>query len=248
MNIIEKYQDVSFRNGKFLSDKSYAYDSIYFIAKFFYEYSDNGIVDLKKYPIYLAEYISKVFSISNEDDIRNYMNEACHVFVYSKIVERIEKNVFKIIDNEALEFIVSKIENAYIYIYSLCYYTMKNSNALGLYQDFCNSNFIPQKMKILEEINEILYKLNPSTKSGAESQWAKQNTKYIINNLNFINNQPEITRTLTINKDVKRNPETISTNVEGTRTTGTKNNSYLYKFDYEYVQNKLKDILVKGVI
>ena len=91
MNIIEKYQDVSFRNGKFLSDKSYAYDSIYFIAKFFYEYSDNGLVDLKKYPIYLAEYISKVFSISNEDDIRNYMNEACHVFVYSKIVERIEK-------------------------------------------------------------------------------------------------------------------------------------------------------------
>ena len=247
MNVVEKYKSVSYANGKFLSDKSYAYDSIYFIAKFFYEYSEDGIVDLKKYPQYLAEYISKVFSITNKDDIRNYINEACHVFVYSKIVERIEKNVLKIIDMEALEFIVKKMENAYVYIYSLCYYTMKNSNALDLYQDFCNTNYIPKKMQILERINEILYELNPSTKSGAESQWAKQNTKYIINNLNFINNQPEITRSLTINEDVIKNPETISTNVEGTRTTGTKNNSYLYRFDYEYVENELKDILVKGV-
>lgn len=246
MRIIEKYKTVSYNNGKFLSDKSYAYDSVYFIAKFFYEYSEDCIVDLKKYPEYLAEYISKVFLIDNEDDIRNYINEVCHVFNYAKMIEKKEKNIYKIIDIEAFEFITKKIENAYIFIYTLCYFTMKNSNALELYKEYCNTNYIPRKMEILEKINEILYELNPSTKSGPESQWAKQNTKYIINNLSFINNQPEITRNLTINKDIIRNPETISTNVAGTRTTGIKNNSYLYTFDFEYVSNMLKEILIKG--
>ena len=41
------------------------------------------------------------------------------------------------------------------------------------------------------------------------------------------------------------NPETISINVEGTRTIGAKSNSYLNSFDYKYVKSKLKDILIK---
>ena len=248
MNVIEKYKDVSFENGKFLSDKSYAYDSIYFIAKFIYEYIEDEIIDLRKYQIFLEDYISKVFNIENDADIRNYINEAIHVFNYARLIEKQEQNVYKIIDFEALEFIVSKIENAYVFIYTLSYYTLKNSGALDVYKEFCSISETSIKMKLLEKINEILYELNPSTKSGADSQWAKQNTKYIINNLNFINYQPEITRSLTINEDIIRNPKTISTNVEGTRTNGTKNNAYLYKFDFEYVDNLLKDIIVyKGV-
>lgn len=244
MNVIEKYKDVSFANGKFLSDKSYAYDTIYFIAKFFYEFNENGIVDLKKYQPFLNDYISKIFNITNSADINNYCNDTLHVFVYSKMVEKISQNVFKIIDIEALSYIVRKIENAYIFIYALSYYTVKNSNAMDLYDEFCKTPSIPLKTYILERINEILYELNPSTRSGADSQWAKQNTKYIINNLNFINHQPEITRSFTINEEIVRNPKMISTNVEGTKTIGIKNNAYLDNFDFEYVDKVLKDIIV----
>ena len=244
MNVIEKYRNVSFENGKFLSDKSYAYDSVYFIAKFFYEFNENGIVDLRKYQPFLNEYISKIFNITNAADINNYCNDTFHVFIYSRMVERISQNVFKIIDIEALSYVVQKIENAYIFIYALSYYTVKNSNALDLYIQFCNTPSIKNKMDILEEINEILYEINPSTQSGAESQWAKQNTKYIINNLNFINHQPEITRSLKINVGKVRNPKMISTNVEGTKTIGSKNNAYLFEFDFKYVDEVLKDIII----
>ena len=244
MNIIEKYKDVSFANGKFLSDKSYAYDSIYFIAKFIFEYSEDGLIDLVKYQTYLQDFVSKIFNITDEADIKNYINDTIHVFVYSKILKKQKRSIFEVIDIEALQFIVEKIENAYIFIYCLTYYTVKNSEALDLYKEFCSTTNSIKKMEILNKINELLYELYPSTRSGANSQWAMQNTKYIINNLNFINYQPEITRSLTINSWVIRDPKMISTNVKGTRTSGTKFNRYLSEFDFEYVDKMLKDIMV----
>ena len=98
MDVIEKYKTVSFENGKFLSDKSYAYDSIYFIAKFIFEYSEDGIIDLRKYQTFLEDYVSKVFNITNDADIRNYINEAIHVFIYANMMEKRAQNIYKIID------------------------------------------------------------------------------------------------------------------------------------------------------
>ena len=41
--LIKKYERVSFKNGKFLSDKSYAYDTVYFLTKFVRDHSVDGI-------------------------------------------------------------------------------------------------------------------------------------------------------------------------------------------------------------
>ena len=37
-NIYDRLKDSSYSDGKFLSDKSYAYDTVYFISKFIKKY------------------------------------------------------------------------------------------------------------------------------------------------------------------------------------------------------------------
>ena len=91
-------------------------------------------------------------------------------------------------------------------------------------------------------MNIKLSELNPSVSCSPDNQWAKQNTKYIINVLNFYNDKKPITRTLIVDNDVGiRNPESISVNVNGTRTQegSEKDNDYLKKFDYLYVDKYL---------
>ena len=76
----------------------------------------------------------------------------------------------------------------------------------------------------------------------------KKGIEYIINVLNFYNDKKPITRTLLVDNDVGlRNPESISVNVNGTRTQEglEKDNDYLKAFDFEYVDKNLNEIKVK---
>ena len=140
---------------------------------------------------------------------------------------------------------------AYIYLYVLSFHTINNSNLLNLYTKFCYSDDASEEKNILNSLNIKLSELNPSVACSPDDQWAKQNTKYIINVLNFYNDKKPITRTLIVDNDVGiRNPESISVNVNGTRTHegAKKDNDYLKKFDYLYVDKYLSEIKVKKEI
>ena len=121
---------------------------------------------------------------------------------------------------------------------------MKNSDALELYKKFCEGDK-EDKKKYLNQIHEILYRENPSVRGNIDEQWALQNTEYLMNVLNFINEQPRISRELNIYDNKIKDIEMISVNVNGSRTIRKKNNAYLESFDYAYVKNELKDLMIR---
>lgn len=250
-NIYERLKGSSYSDGKFLSDKSYAYDTVYFISKFIKEYSIDNIFDYSKWKGALEDYIAEKWQLLDKNDgIINYYHETINLLEYSHVVEK-EGKTIKIIDSDIINFITkdNKMENAYIYVYLLCYFTIKNSGCLQSYIDFCNSKLEAEKKQHIIEIYECLCGLNRSVKNPTEhNQWAKQNTQYIMNVLNFINKQPWVTRDFKFNFNKIYNPEMISVNVKGTKTKYPKKNEYLKEFGFEYVINNLNDyIIVKGV-
>ena len=90
-----------------------------------------------------------------------------------------------------------------------------------------------------------MYRENPSVRGNIDEQWALQNTEYLMNVLNFINEQPRISRELNIYDNKIKDIEMISVNVNGSRTIRKKNNAYLESFDYAYVKNELKDLMIR---
>lgn len=243
-NIFEKLKDSSYDDGKFLSDKSCAYDTVYFISKFIKEYSIDGVFDVLKWKATLGDYIAEKWQLLDKNaGLFNYYSETVNLLEYSHIVKKEEK-ILKIIDLNLMDFITKddKMENSYIYLYLLCYFTIKNSGCFQSYIEFCKSAIEDEKKKYFMEIHDCLNKLNKSVKK--EGQWSNQNTTYVINILNFINKQPWVSREFTFNYD-RMNPSMISTNNNGTRTKYPKKNDYLNKFDYEYVNEFLKDYIIE---
>ena len=249
MNIMVKLKDVSFNNGKFLSDKSYAYDTVFFVTRFIRDYSNDGIFDLAKHKDLFNKYIADIFNKDpNNSDIGNYYLEVLKLLEYSKTIVKNQRGNYSVIDIEMINYICYKMENAYIYLYVMSYYTIYNSGLLNTYRDFCITSDEIEEKNLLSTLNIKLSELNPSVSCSPDDQWAKQNTKYIINVLNFYNDKKPITRTLVVDNDVGiRNPESISVNVNGTRTQEgfEKDNDYLSTFDFAYIDINLNEIKVK---
>ena len=233
-NIYERLKDSSYSDGKFLSDKSYAYDTVYFISKFIKEYSVENVFDYLKWKSTLEDYIAEKWQLLDKNDgLLNYYHETINLLEYSHVVKK-ESNKIRIIDPNIINFITmdSKMENAYIYIYLLCYFTIKNSGCLESYENFCNCNDDDRKKQYINEIYTCLSELNGSIRNPEfHDQWSKQNTQYIMNVLNFINKQPWVSRQFTFNYTRLYKVSMISVNVRGSKTKYDKKNGYLDDFD-----------------
>ncbi len=250
-NIYDRLKDSSYSNGKFISDKSYAYDTVYFISKFIKEYSVDNEFNYSNWKSTLEDYIAEKWQLLDKNNgIINYYNETISLLEYSHAIEKGRKSI-KIIDPDLINFITKddKMENAYIFTYLLCYFTIKNSGCLESYVNFCKSDTNTQKKQYVQEIYKCLCELNSSIKNPKiHDQWAKQNTQYIMNVLNFINKQPWISREFTFDYNRVYKLSMISVNVRGKKTKYDKKNAYLDEFDYDYVINNLNDYIVeKGV-
>ena len=247
-NIYERLSSVSYSNGKFLSDKSYAYDTVYFISKFIKDYSSNNVFDFAKWKLTLIDYISEKWQLLNKNDgLINYYHETINLLEYANVVCK-ERNYIRIIDYDLLNYITNnrKMENAYIFVYLLCYFTIKNSGCYDYYLAFCNTNLDTEKRRYITYIYNRLSQLNVSIRNkDIQDQWSKQNTQYIINVLNFINHEPWVTREFTFDKNKTYSPEMISVNIKGTKTRYPKKNAYLDYFDFDYVIENLNNYIVK---
>ena len=247
-SMIDKLSQVNLSNGKFVSDKSYAYDTIYFIAKFIIDYQENGFFDLAKWRGTLIDYIAEKWQLLEKNDgLLNYYHETISLLEYAHVIEKERNKTIRIVDSNLMNFITrdDKMENAYIFIYLLCYFTIKNSGCLELYVNFCKSNISAEKKDYINEIYNHLCGLNGSIRYPEfHDQWSKQNTQYIMNVLNFINKQPWVSREFTFDYTKLYKPSMISVNVRGTKTKYDKKNDYLENFDYNYVINNLNDYII----
>lgn len=238
----KKYQNINFKKGVYLRDKSHKFDCVYFCTKFIYDYAKKGYFYLDTNLDTLKRYLSNRFSIDINDSLNNFYREPLELLEIANVIEKQADSKYKILDQEIITFISERPENAYIFNYVIAYYMLKNNKCLSLYNDFCDEETNVKKKEYVEKIHSIFVKNNPYAKK-ANTNWRRQITKYILENLSYINSQPHTTRTLNV-KNISERMEMISINVKGTRSTKNKNNSYLSKFDNNYVKEFVKPLLI----
>ena len=243
-NIYDDFKNVSYTKAKFLSDKSYAYDTVFFVSKFIVKFQKDGIFNLKQNLDIFNKYIIDMFNRNPDSDgTNNYYSEVLNLFEYADVIEKVEYQIYKIKNIEALIFINERMENAYIFNYLLTYNTFKNDGLLEIYKKICETTDLDEKSELIKELNSKISVINVSVLTSG-TVWEKLNTKYALTVLNFINKQNYVSRELNVQNKVA-DIESISVNVKGTKTYDNlpKSNNYLKKFDIGYVTEFLKDYL-----
>lgn len=246
-NILKILQDVSVTKttGQLFADKSYKYDTVFFLSKFIISNLDAELCfQSKTYEENAIEYTKDIFNLelkSKEDaqKIKNYLSETLTILQFANVISKIRDNVYKVRELEILEYIIKCPENSYIFLYLVAYQTLKNDNMLELYRLFINSTI--EKKKDLIKKFESYIKSAPSI-----DKWAPFKTKFLLMVLGFANGDLEIARTLNV-KNAPISIESISINVKGTRTPDylPKKNDYILKFNKNYVLKELQSYLLK---
>lgn len=244
--------NLSSYRGRFLGDKSYAFDDVYFMAKFISKntYSTNEFrkLDLKDD---ITDYTCDIFQLNpNSSVVPNYMNEAINVLIFANVLESISHGVYKVKNTDILNYIVERIENAYIFLYILVYKVFENHNLLGFYSDFLKAKDNQKATRIIGDIYDkfVNVSISVGSRKGNDTNWAKMLVKYPLTVLNYANEAKFITRALNI---TERNVNIfdISINVQGTRTSihRPKKNEYLTKFNKNYIIENLSKYLFKDI-
>lgn len=245
--------------GRYLGDKSYSYDDIYFMAKYIIETADDANIFNKiKEESRVNEYIKDIFQLRGlASGAFNYLSEALNILVYSGVIDKLSRNEYKIVNYDVLEYIAERVENAYIFLYLLVYKTFCNDEILDYYIEFAKANTQNDKENMLKIIHNIFKEKSISIggrSSSEDTNWSKQLVKYSLVVLGYANETEYVTRTLKVQIDPnssfkKVNVEDISINIEGTRTNkqSKKINDYIYSFAKKYIQHELRSYLIKDV-
>ncbi|MBO7053182.1 MAG: HNH endonuclease [Alphaproteobacteria bacterium] len=232
--------------GRFVSDKSYAYDTIYFMAKFILETADDeNIFNKQLQRDRYIEYTKDIFQIRDlGSGAQNYMIETLNLLCFANLLVKQDNYNYKIAHKNILEYIAERIENAYIFLYLVVYQTFNNDDITDLYKKFISETSPAAKEAVLFDILSVFR--NKSVSIGTiDTNWEKQLVKYALIVLGFANNSATVARTLRVKTHdgliVPVSIKDISINVEGTRTgeNSKKVNDYINFFAKDYVQNQL---------
>lgn len=232
------------QDGKFLADKSYAFDTIFFIAKFILHNSVNNQINKQALRKKSIEYIEDIFQLKKGTaGAVNYFLETINFLEFSNVLVKINHSTYLIKEREILEYITETPENAYIFTYLITYQTFKNDNLLPLFDKYCYAKNTTEKSVHIKDIYKEFCRKSVSIKEEG-TQWSKQLVKYAFTVLGYINNQNKVTRELVV-KDEKLSVSDISLNVSGTRTPIylPKKNDYLQNFNRKYVKYYLQRYL-----
>lgn len=236
--------------GRFVSDKSYAYDTVFFMAKFILETANaENIFDKQLQKERYIEYTKDIFQIRDlGTGAQNYMTETLNLLCFSNLLDEIEEHKYRIVDKDILKYITERIENAYIFLYLIVYQTFNNDDITGLYKDFITASTQQDKENILLDILGAFRQKSVSI-GAIDTNWEKQLVKYAIIVLGFANDAATITRTLHVKTHdgviLPVSIRDISINIEGTRTgaNSKKVNDYIKFFAKDYVQLQLSPYL-----
>lgn len=255
--MLAKFKTVSLANqpngkGKFFADKSYAFDTIFFCSRFISRFRFGD----KYYKLDKEEksnkYIQDLFCLEKDSSqIRNYMTESVALLCFAKVLEPIpgKSGVYKIIDDEILDFISSSFENSYIFQYLLAYQVFHNEGLWDLYVKFCKAKTTAQKQVVYNAYRPLYAKKDARVKDQTKGH-AFFTPKFPMVVMNYINQQNMCTREANV-KDKIVHIGDISLNQEGkragniTNTILPKKNSYLEDFSHSYVVESLRTYLIK---
>lgn len=255
--MIAKFKSLSLENqpngkGKFFADKSYAFDTLFFCARFISRFRFGN----KFYKLDMQEksdkYIQDLFCLGKDSaQIKNYMTESVALLCFAKVLEPDPKKsgVFDIFDEDLLEFISASFENAYIFQYILAYQVFHNEGLWGLYCKFCKAKTTEEKQSIYNQYRPLYAQKDARVKDLTKGH-AFFTPKFPMVVLNFINGQNMCTREANVKDDIVTIGD-ISLNQEGRRAGNIvnanlpKKNSYLEDFSLSYVVESLRPYLTK---
>lgn len=238
--LLKKLEKISMTKGRFFSDKSYKYDTIFFITRYLYDYiSDDKLTIDSSAQEKIIEKLVKAFTLPADqtDSNKNYLLETLGFLCYTGALQKESATEYKICDISQLDFITVSIENAYIYQYLVAYKTFVNDNLWNLYLQYLSTKVKSEKEELLQKIKELMCHLSPSI-GDPNSVWASNMVKFPIMVLGLANSDNAVTRTLNV-KDEIIEPKDLSANVEGTRSSSVKDNFYLHDFRINYVKDYL---------
>ena len=255
---IDKFKTLSLANqpnrgGKFFADKSYAFDTLFFCSRFISRFRIGNKFYKSENQSKSNKYIQDLFCLrTNKSQIGNYMTETVALLCFTKVLERVHEygrgEVYKIIDDDALAFISTSFENAYIYQYLLAYQIFKNEDLWDLYKRFCSQDKIEEKQKVYDIYRPLYAKKDVRVKDPTKGH-AFFTPKFPMIVLNYINQQNMCTRQAKVKNTTVR-IEDISLNQEGKRAGNFFNNSlpkknaYLQDFSTSYVVESLRPYLI----
>ena len=237
---------LSRNNGKYLSDKSYGFDTTYFIAKFILHNSINRRFNKFALQKKAIEYIEDLFQLTKgTSGAVNYYTETVNLLTFANVLTTDNKKDYFISQPEILHYIAQQPENAYVFLYLLTYMTVKNDGILSLIEKYALSDDIDEKHYLINKMYELFIKKSVSIEKS-ETNWSKQLVKYTITVLGFANKMNYVSRTLKV-KDKVVTIEDACLNVAGTRTPIylPKKNDYLQHFNLNYVKYHLKGFLIR---
>ncbi len=247
-NIKTVLSDVSLSKdkGKYLADKSYGFDTIYFMSKFLLHNAQNRSFNKGELRSKAIKYTEDIFQLEHGTaGAVNYFYEAINLLTYSNVLTTSNDKDYFVSETDILKYISEQPENAYIFVYLVAYMTFKNDGLLPLYEKYVFESDIEKQHLIVLEIYKRFVEKSVSI-IDSDSNWARQLVKYSFIVLGFANKQRVITRTLNV-KNKKVDINDISLNVKGTRTPIwlPKKNDYLQSFNSDYVCYCLHDSLFR---
>lgn len=234
--------------GSFLSDKSYKFDTVYFLSRFILSHLDGDkYFNIKLYKEECMHYVEQIFSLKPNSSVSiNYLREILNLLVFSNILVKESQDKYKVSKINELKFISKKFENSYIFLFIATYITFSNERILDIYFKFIRTNKNKEKEFYLNQLAEIITKKSKRV-TDPNSVWGKLVVKYPLMVLGLFYNQKAISKSLNIAEDYI-SIKSLSMNVSGTKSnTLKKNNEYLFHFDMNYVKRKLKKFNIKIV-
>ena len=120
--------------------------------------------------------------------------------------------------------------------------TFLNDDIWDKYVEYANDHNLSTKSNKLNSLADAIKECAHSVGENQDTSWANNFVKFQICVLALANEDNYITRTLKITDSIIT-PQQLSANVEGTRSTSTKNNFYIHDFRMSYVLNTLKPYL-----
>lgn len=249
--ILDKCKNLSLKNqvtrrdGRFLADKSYGFDTMFFVARYI-QYFRFGNLFTRDNREREEEYIIDLFTLQQGSaQVPNYFTEGLALLRFCGAVEP-TKDGYKILDDEILEILSASFEHSYIFLYLLTYSVLHNDGLWPVYEQFVKANDSSKQ----HAYNKFLYKywqVDPRIQNpdAPNNKWKFFPPKYSMIVLNFANQERMISRTGKVQESIVTIQD-ISLNTEGTRSNFfiPKKNSYLEDFSRSYVNATLRPYLI----
>lgn len=229
--------------GRLFADKSYGFDTMFFLARFITRFKEGEIFDKSKNLERAKKYIIDIFNLDQDNSgVQNYLYESLNLLCFCGALTEIQgENKYFIEDQNLLDIYSSNMENSYIAQYMLAYNVFKQDGIWPRFEEFTIAGTIEEKkVAYAKIINRIRLK---ATNIG---EWILFVSKFSTNILSYANRNNMVARTGNVKNTIVSRTD-IAVNVKGTRSGvgAIKKNSYLDDLSDDYILGVLEPYLVR---